>query len=70
MVGPKGRYWISMPSTKAVDADGKPVLDRNGKPLWNNFVDFRDSAARNEFCNQVLDALRRQHPELFEGGAE
>jgi hypothetical protein len=71
MNGPKGRRWIALPAAKQLDPDGKPRIDDRGKPIWNQFVEFRDRATRERFEERVLSRLRRQHPELFEGeGAE
>jgi hypothetical protein len=67
MIGPAGRHWISLPSAKQLDASDKVRRDPNGKPIWSQFVEFRDRAARDHFEEQVLAVLRRQHPALFVG---
>jgi DNA-binding cell septation regulator SpoVG len=66
MVGPNGRLWIALPSERQVDGDGNRRLDANGKQIWSPVVDFRDRAARDRFQDQVLAALRRQHPDALE----
>jgi hypothetical protein len=53
------------PSVKQLDADGKPRLNANGKPLWTAVIEFRDKATRERFGDQVLEALRQTHPEVF-----
>jgi hypothetical protein len=40
MVGPNGGHWLAMPAVKAIDRDGQPITNRDGKGLWNNFVEF------------------------------
>jgi hypothetical protein len=71
MVGQKGKHWIGMPAIKQVDQDGQPQLDANGKPRWNQILEFRDQATGDKFRDLILEALWRQHPEAFddkEGG--
>ena len=70
MVGPQGRRWIGMPAVKQLDRDGNPRFDANGKPLWNQIVEFRDRAVRDRFNRAVIEALRTTHAELFEGEGE
>jgi hypothetical protein len=62
MVGPNGTHWVAMPAEKAVDKTGAP------KQIWRSFVDFASPEAKETFRNWVLNLLRRQHPEAFEGG--
>jgi DNA-binding cell septation regulator SpoVG len=69
MIGPKGKPWVAMPAVKQVDQDGQPQLDANGKPRWNQIIEFRDQATGDKFRDAILDALRRQHPEAFDGAA-
>jgi DNA-binding cell septation regulator SpoVG len=33
MTGPKGGHWLAMPSIKAVDRDGQPIVNAKGKPV-------------------------------------
>lgn len=70
MVGPSGKRWLAMPSAKAVDRDGNPVLDARGKQIWNDFIEFVDRSARDRFTELVLAALRGRHPELFDHKGE
>jgi hypothetical protein len=67
-VGPKGGFWIAMPSTIRRDADGKPVLGADGKVIWDQHAGFRNKAIHEKFEAAVLPVLRRQHPELFGDG--
>ena len=68
MVGPSGKFWVAMPSQKHLDREGRPRLDANGKPTYNQIIEFVDRAAADRFRDLVLDALRREHPDAL-GGA-
>lgn len=68
MIAPHGRYWVAMPAVRLADKDGRPVAGRDGKPLWNQFVDFADNASRSRFQTTALGALRQQHPHVFDDG--
>jgi hypothetical protein len=70
MVGPKGSRWLATPANRRLGPDGQPLLNDHGKPVYDPVVEFRDSAARERFRDLVLEALKREHPELFEGEAE
>lgn len=67
MVGPNGKHWIATPSEKATNKDGSPKLNAAGKQVWVQTVDFVDSGARNRFCDLILEALRREHPDALNG---
>ena len=67
MIGPKGAPWIAMPSMKRVDGDGRPILGADGKPTYDNIVEFKDRASRERFRDLILDVLRHDHAELFDG---
>jgi hypothetical protein len=69
MVRPKGRRWIAMPATRQLDQDDQPQLDANGKPLWKQIIEFRGRATGNKFQEQILEAIRQQHPEVFDDEA-
>jgi hypothetical protein len=68
MCGPAGQRWIAMPSYRQHDRDGKPRVDDRGKQIWVITVDFVDRATRDRCTEQILAALRREHPEHFVGG--
>jgi DNA-binding cell septation regulator SpoVG len=61
----QGRHWLAMPAQQQLERDGQPRLP-NGKPVWNELVDFRDRQARDRFQEPILALLRREHPEAFE----
>jgi hypothetical protein len=67
MVGPNGARWIALPAVKQTDVQGNPRTDANGKPVSNHYVEFRDRATRDRFQAPILEALRREHPEVFDG---
>jgi len=66
MIGPGGRYWIAMPSVRQVDKDGQPKRDTKGKPLYSPIIEFVDRESSEKFQRLILDALRREHPEVFD----
>jgi hypothetical protein len=68
MLGPGGKRWIALPSVKALDAAGHPILARGGKAIWNQLVEFRDRAVRERFEQQILAALRQSQPGEFDQG--
>jgi hypothetical protein len=65
MTGTRGP-WIAMPSQKQLDRDGKPRLDANGKPLFNQIIEFRDRKTSDRFNRTVLDLVRAAHPQALE----
>jgi len=67
MCGPKGGRWVALPSIKRLDHDGNPRLDPHGKAMWSPIVEFVDRPTQDRFRDMVLDVLRSQHPDLFEG---
>jgi hypothetical protein len=70
MVGPRGKRWIAPPDAKRRGRNDEVMLDANGKAVWDPVIEFRDRDTRDRFNAMILDALRRDHPELFdeEGG--
>jgi hypothetical protein len=65
MIGPTGKPWLAMPSVKRLDHAGQPVLDARGKSIWDPIIEFTGAGDRTRFQEQVLEALRRDHPEVF-----
>ena len=67
MRGPRGDFWVAMPSSKRVDRDGNPVTDpTTGKQLYDEHVGFRDREIRDKFRDAVLEAVRREYPEALQ----
>jgi hypothetical protein len=64
MRGPDGKLWLAAPSIKQLDRDGSPVLGEKGKPIYRNFVDFKDRAIRDRFTEQVIGLVSREHPDI------
>jgi DNA-binding cell septation regulator SpoVG len=69
MRGPSGGFWIAMLSQKQLDRDGNPVIGDKGKPIYKNFVDFKDRATRDRFTAHVVDLIRREHPDIVDDEA-
>jgi DNA-binding cell septation regulator SpoVG len=69
IIGSTGTRWIAMPDAKRRDRDDQLVLDANGKPIWDAVIEFCNRDAGDRFGAMILQALREQHPEVFDGGA-
>jgi hypothetical protein len=65
MTGHDG-FWIALPSKLLVDADGQPRTDLAGKKQYAPLIEFHDAKVAANFKRQVLDAVRREHPELLD----
>jgi len=65
MVGPKGPHWIALPAIKQTNKDGSAKLDANGKQVWTTIIEFANRAVADLFRDQVLEAIRRRHPEVL-----
>jgi hypothetical protein len=59
--------WVAMPSVKRFDRDGNPVRDANGKPIYDQIVEFRDKATADRFSALIIELVRREHPNDLEG---
>lgn len=59
-----GKLWLAAPSVKQTGRDGEPVIGAKGKPLYRNFVDFKDRATRDRFTEQVIDLVCSEHPDV------
>jgi hypothetical protein len=68
MTGKNG-FCVAMPSQKQLDRDGKPRLDANGKPIFNQIIEFRDRATSDRFAAMVLELIRAAHPGAFDDEA-
>jgi hypothetical protein len=61
-----GAWWISFPAKPMLGADGTALRDDRGKIRYSKpLIEFTSRAARDRFSEQVIDALRRAHPEVF-----
>ncbi len=70
MAGPNGGRWIAMPSVRATDRAGNLITNKQGKALYNNFMEFSDRETRDRFSEVVLAAIRADHPDAMgDGGA-
>lgn len=68
MRGPDGKLWLAVPSVKQTDRDGNPVIGDKGKPVYKNFIDFKDRATRDRFTEQVIGLIRNEHPDVIGDG--
>jgi hypothetical protein len=68
MRDPGGNLWLSPPAVRATDRDGNTVIGEKGKPVYRNFIDFRDRATRDRFTAAVLDAVRLERAEIIGKG--
>lgn len=68
MTGKNGP-WVAMPLQKQLDRDGRPRLDADGKPIFNQIVEFRDRAMADRFNAMVLELVRRERPDVLDGEA-
>jgi hypothetical protein len=68
MVGANRKHWIALPAQAQTNRDGSAKLDASGKNLWAQIIEFADRAAADRLRDDVLDALRRQHPGALDGG--
>jgi hypothetical protein len=66
MTGKNGP-WVAMPSQKQLDRDGNPRLDANGKPVFNQIIEFRDRATADRFSAMVIDLIRGAHSGALAG---
>jgi hypothetical protein len=53
------RGWCAVPIPR-----GQKLLVDRGKPLYRNFTDFKDRATRDRFTEQVINLVRREHPDI------
>jgi hypothetical protein len=60
--------WITPPSELQVDKDGQSRSDTAGKKLYSPLIEFRDARTAARFKQQILEAIRRQRPEVLDGG--
>lgn len=67
MTGKNG-HWIAMPSQKQLDRDGNPRVDANGKPLFNQLIEFRNRATADRFAEMVIALVRAADPTFPNGG--
>jgi len=65
MIGKNG-HWIAMPAVKQLDRDGKRRVDANGKPIFNQLIEFRDRATADRFSAMGLALVRTADPS-FQG---
>ena len=61
-----GRWWISFPSKPMLAADSAALRDERGKVRYGApLIEFTSTQARSRFIEQVLEALRQAHPQVF-----
>lgn len=65
----KHGLWVALPSVKRIGRDGHALRDVNGRPIYDQVVEFRSRDIADRFTAEVLEALKREHPEALEGDA-
>ena len=65
MTGKNG-HWIAMPAVKLLDRHGNPRVDANGKPIFNQIIEFRDRSTADKFNALVLGLIRAEYPDAFD----
>jgi hypothetical protein len=63
-----GEIWIGLPNKPMLSPDGQVLVDDAGKRSYQPTITFRDKSTEKKFLELVVQALRRDHPELFAGG--
>jgi DNA-binding cell septation regulator SpoVG len=58
---------VSMSAQKQFDRDGDPRCDDNGKPIFSQIIEFKNYATQETFAAAVVEARRREHPDVFGG---
>jgi hypothetical protein len=49
-------------------ARGQQRIDVNGKPIFNQFIEFRDRATADRFNEMVIALVRAADPTFLDGG--
>lgn len=62
-----GTAWALPSSKPMIDRDGAAKRDVNGKIQYSPVVSFASRELRDRFNTAVIDAVRRVHPEAFDG---
>jgi hypothetical protein len=64
-----GKLWAAMPG-KPLIAEGRAVVDDQGKQKYTKFLEWSDKAAADRFSAAVIAAIRAEHgPEALEPAA-
>jgi hypothetical protein len=62
--------WVVIPAQKQLDRDGNPRLEGNGKPIFNQILEFRDHATADRFGAMVLELIRSEYPDALDGATQ
>jgi DNA-binding cell septation regulator SpoVG len=65
MTGKNG-LWCAMPAQRQLDVDGRPRLDANNKPMFNQIIEFKDRQTADRFNAMVIALVRAEHAEDLE----
>jgi len=61
-----GRAWASPPARPMIDRDGAVMRDqRTGKVRYQHLIAFSTPRVRSAWSEQVIAAVRAQHPEAL-----
>jgi hypothetical protein len=62
--------WIAMPAQKQFDHVGNPRFDADGKPIFNQIIEFRDHATADRFGAMVLELIRSEYTDALDGATQ
>jgi hypothetical protein len=58
--------WASPPSKPMIDRDGIVLRDEKHKIRYQPIIEFTSKNVRDRFSDQVIHALRQQHPDALD----
>jgi hypothetical protein len=62
-----GKSWAALPAKPVLDRDGRQIIDANGKKKFVPILSWPDRATADAWSDRVVDLVRAEHPEAFDG---